>query len=210
MQGKYDQSPIHNLYIWLNMALTNKLIAVGNIDDVLKLILINNGCKFDLDNENAHQNELCIIRDIIDNEYQICFVTGCLGNDANEFYDFIVFNGMKMLVVFLDYFNNISYGTYNSQDPLVQLKISMGNSIYYDAIKKIIEVFYLTSEPMPGGLLTTAMATTQRWNQAIIAIRILNEFKPIDENDVSDIPMDDVKKILDGNINMQLYGIRTM
>jgi hypothetical protein len=63
---------------------------------------------------------------------------------------------------------------------------------------------------MPGGLLTTTMASIQRWNQSIIAIKILNIFKPVDENDVSDIPIEDIKNILEGNIELQLYGIRTM
>ena len=116
----------------------------------------------------------------------------------------------KILIIFIDYFNIITDDSIDKHDPLYELKIAMGNSIYYDAIKKIVEVFYLTSEPMPGGLLTTTMATTQRWNQAIIAINILNEFKPVDENDVSDISMSDIKKILNGKINLQLYGIRTI
>ena len=117
---------------------------------------------------------------------------------------------MKFLIVFIDYFNFIKKEDINENDPLYELKITIGNSIYYDAIKKIVEVFYLTSEPIPGGLLTTTMATTQRWNQAIIAINIINNFKPVDENDVSDIPMEDIKNILNGNIKLQLYGIRTM
>lgn len=207
MLGKYDENPIYNLYRLLNTALTSKLIGSSEIDPILKLILLNNGCKI-YDDRYNHVYQACY--DIIPNEYKVCFIIGMTGNDANEYYDFLIFNGIKTLVVFLDYFRDISYGTYNAQDPMVNLKIAMGNSVYYDAIKKIVEVFYLTSEPMPGGLLTTAMVTTQRWNQAIIAIHILNEFKPIDENDVCDIPMEDIKKILEGNIQLQLYGIRTM
>lgn len=207
MQGKYDENPVYNLYRSLNKTLANKVITCEQIDPILNLILLNNGCKVP---DNSHVKQYQSYYDIIPNEYKVCFITGMTGNDANEYYDFLIFNGAKILVIFLDYFRDISYGTYDSQDPMVNLKIAMGNSVYYDAIKKIVEVFYLTSEPMPGGLLTTAMATTQRWNQAIIAIHILNEFKPIDENDVSDIPMEDIKKILDGNINLQLYGIRTM
>lgn len=208
MQGKYEENPIHELYLILRdiLHMKNKSDVMFNeIDDLFKLILLNNGCKIE-SNNTPHIYTTYIIKE----EYNLCFITGMIGNDANEFYDFVIFNGMKILVIFLDYFNDISYGTYNSQDPMVDLKIAMGNSVYYDAIKKIVEVFYLTSEPIPGGLLTTAMVTTQRWNQAIIAIHILNEYKPVDENDVSDIPMEDIRKILAGNIALQLYGIRTM
>lgn len=206
MLGKYEDNPVFILYKLLNTALTNKLIGCSEIDPILNLMLLNNGCK---EYDDRYHNVYQAYYEIIPDEYNIYFITGMLGNDANEYYDFLIFNGTKILVIFLDYFN-ISYGTYNSQDPMLDLKIAMGNSVYYDAIKKIVEVFYLTYEPMPGGLLTTAMATTQRWNQAIIAIHILNEFKPVDENDVSDISMEDIKKILDGNIKLQLYGIRTM
>ena len=76
--------------------------------------------------------------------------------------------------------------------------------------KKIVEVFYLTFEGIHGGLLTTAMYTTRRWNGSIIAIHILDYFKSVDDNDVSDISMEDINKILDGNIKLQLYGIRNM
>lgn len=207
MQGKYDYNPVYKLYELMDNILMSKVIKCNEIDPVLNLILLNNGCKI---HDNAHIKVYQTSYDIIPNEYKVYFITGMIGNDANEYYDFLIFNGIKTLVIFIDYFNNISYGTYNSQDPMVDLKIAMGNSVYYDAIKKIVEVFYLTSEPMPGGLLTTAMVTTQRWNQAIIAIHILNKFKSIDEDDVSDIPMEDIKKILDGNIELQLYGIRTM
>lgn len=205
MQGKYDNNPIYNLYNSLLINLDDSLRdQYDDIDKMLKLILLNNGCKL---SENSLQlQRKTIIRD----DYMVCYVSGMIGNDVNEYYDFLIFNGMKFLIVFIDYFNFIKKEDINENDPLYELKITIGNSIYYDAIKKIVEVFYLTSEPIPGGLLTTTMATTQRWNQAIIAINIINNFKPVDENDVSDIPMEDIKNILNGNIKLQLYGIRTM
>lgn len=213
MKGKYADSSIHNLYYrmydefrYYNVFRDKISVERGyyDIDELLMAILLNNGCK------SSDKNLCYIYYDIIPDEYQIYFVTGMMGNDANEYYDFLIFNSMKVLIIFLDYFGEIFDGYIADNDSLYQLKASIGNSVYYDAIKKIVEVFYLTSEPMPGGLLTTAMTTTQRWNQAIIAIKILNIFKPVDENDVSDIPMEDIEKILDGNIKLQLYGIRTM
>ena len=214
MQGKYDINPVYELAGILNFELRRYKefeddlpIERGydELDNVLKLILLNNGCRIASD-----KIQYQLIKNIIPNEYQICFITGMIGNEVNDYYDFLILNGMKILVIFIEYFDGLITHFINENDPMYQLKIAMGNSVYYDAIKKIVEIFYLTSEPMPGGLLTTAMTTTQRWNQAIIAINIINFFKPIDENDVSDIPMEDIKKILDGNIELQLYGIRTM
>jgi hypothetical protein len=208
MKGKYDYNPVEIFYQELVNVFTKEYIGDNDydeIDKVLKLILLNNGCKIDSDS-----NPQEIIRIIIPDEYEIRFITGMIGNDANEFYDFLIFNGKKVLIIFEDYFNFVTSGDLNPNNPLYSLKLNMGNSIYYDAIKKIVEVFYLTSEPMPGGLLTTAMATTQRWNQAIIAINIINHFKPVDEYDISDISMEDIEKILNTNQKIQLYGIRNI
>ena len=207
MQGKYDENPIFNLYKSLDTLLISKVLRCSEIDPILNLILLNNGCKV---HNNAHVSQYQVCYDIIPNEYKVYFITGMIGNDANEYYDFLIFNGIKILVIFRDYFNDILTGPVDENDEFYNLKTAMGNSVYYEAIKKIVEIFQSTIEPISGRLLTTAMVTTQRWNQAIIAIHILNKFKPVDENDVSDIPMEDIKKILDGNIELQLYGIRTM
>ena len=209
MTGKHNDSPILNFYKCLEYGIDNIAIEpkgfCGKLDDILAVILLNNGCKV-----RDETIQMQITYNIIPGEYKLCFISNMIGNDANEYYDFLIFDGMKYLIIFSDYFENIiREGEINEDDPLYSLKVTMGNSVYYDAIKKIVEVFYLTSEPIPGGLLTTAMATTQRWNQAIIAIHILNKFKPIDENDVSDISMEDVKNILEGSPAMQLYGIRS-
>ena len=213
MQGRFDFNPICELgrilyiefkhYKQFGYNLPHEC-GYNEIDPIIKLILLNNGCKISSDSKQFQ-----LVKDIIDDEYKLYFITGMIGNDANEYYDFVTFNGTKILIVFIDYFNFITDEFEDKDNPLYELKKSMGNSVYYDAIKKIVEVFYLTLEPMSGGLLTTAMATTQRWNQAIIAIKILNIFKPIDENDVCDMPKTDIENILNGNFNIKLCGIRT-
>lgn len=212
MQGKYENNPINELAnsirteLNYHMLFKNELVDMRGykeLENILKLILINNGCKL---SEDSNQYEYTY--DIIKDEYQLCFITGMIGNDANEYYDFIIFHGMKILIIFIDYFNIIE--NIDKEDQMHDLKNAMGNSVYYDAIKKIVEVFYLTSEPNPGGLLTTAMCTTQRWNCSIIAIHTLNDYKDIDDNDVSDIPIEEVKRISEGNMQLQLYGIRVM
>lgn len=205
MKGKFEFNPIEIFYQELFKGFTEKIsnIEFSELDGVLKLILLNNGCKLNSDVEQYQS-----IRDIIPDEYEIRFISGMIGNDANEYYDFLIFNGKKILIIFEDYFNFVTDDDQEIDDMSRVLQLSIGNSIYYDAIKKIVEIFYLSAEPMPGGLLTTAMVTTQRWNQAIIAINIINNFKHVDDNDVTDIPVEDIEKILNGNIKLQLYGIR--
>jgi len=206
MKGKYGFNPIEIFYDELLKGFTYYNIDTDyeEIDNILKLILLNNGCK-----EDPNSNQYQKISDIIVDEYEVRFITGMVGNDATECYDFLIFNGKKVLVIFVDYFNFLTENEPEETDPY-KLKIIIGNSIYYDAIRKIVEVFYLTTEPMPGGLLTTAMATIQRWNQAIIAIHILNHFKPVDDIDVCDIPINEVNDILNKDIKIQLYGIRNI
>jgi hypothetical protein len=214
MIGKYDENPVQLLYNYLNTEISDfvdnnysviKDNGYKDIDKIINLILINNGCKM-IPNYNILQK----VEPIINSEYNICFITGMLGNDITEYYDFFVFNGTKYLVVFIDYFKITEEINYDiaDDDPSYKLKMAMGNSVYYDAIKKIVEVFYLTFEPMPSALLATTMATAHRWNPSIIAIHILDNFKQVDENDVSDMPLKDIRTIADGNIALQLYGIR--
>ena len=206
MIGKYGYNPIEIFYQELYKGFTDKIKdkEFDVIDQVLKLILLNNGCKIDPDVEQYQE-----IKVIIPDEYEVYFISGMIGNDANEFYDFLIFNGKKVLVIFEDYFNFVTDDDINSKDSIISIIGMMGNSIYYDALKKIVEIFYLTLEPNPGGLLTTSMSTIQRWNQAIIAIKIINFFKPVDDNDIVDMPIEDIQNILNGNTKLQLYGIRT-
>lgn len=214
MIGKYDENPVYTLYHYLYLEINNFVnndfsasedSKYKNLDQIIRLILLNNGCKIASNTEVLQK-----IYPIIESEYNICFITGMLGNDITEYYDFFVFNGTKYLVVFIDYFKITEEINYDiaDNDPSYKLKMAMGNSVYYDAIKKIVEVFYLTFEPMPSALLATTMATAHRWNPSIIAIHILDNFKQVDENDVSDMPLKDIRTIADGNIALQLYGIR--
>lgn len=216
MRGKYDYDPIYKLYgnllSEINLYVTNKSAdkitdyGYTGIDDLAKLILLNNGCKMTAD-EVVFQKIMPIIPD----EYNMCFIYGMIGNDVTQYYDFFTFNGTKNLVIFVEYFNIMQASDDQDSDhesPSHILKTAMGNSVYYDAIKKIVEVFYSTFEPVTSNLLTTAMASTQRWNQAIVAIHILEHFKQVDENDVSDIPLEDIRKIATGATLLQFHGIR--
>ena len=207
MIGRYEESPIYKLYeaLYNEFTMEENSDNKSSIDPLLKLLLINNGCKINEEVEPTQNNIT-----IIPNKLEIYFIANMIGNDANEYYDFLIFNGKKIIVIFTDYFQFVTIKDLDPEDPMYELRMAIGNTIYYNAIKKIVEIFYLISEPMPGGLLTTTMVTTQRWNQAIIAANIINEFKPIDENDICDIPINEVKEMLNKDVRLQLYGIRAI
>lgn len=206
MTGKQDTNILFKFYYMLKDAIINNLsiepyISYDKIDDILKLILMNNGCKASTDN-----NISCKIYNLIPDEYNICFIKGMIGNDANEYYDYVVFDDMKYLIVFIDYFNNMI--TRDSEyDPNTDI---MGNSIYYDALKNIVEIFYVTHYNICNAILRTSFANTMRWNKIIIAINILNSIKTVDDNDVTDVDPEIIKDIVSSNINLSLYGIRVM
>ena len=217
MIGTYSENPIYNLYDYLSESIEQAVYNKFNltkehgyeeIDSLLKAILLNNGCRIASDKPQYQK-----IYNIQDN-YDMYVISGMLGNQTNEYYDFIIFHGIKILVIFVDYFNIAkdyeNLEDHMDYDPEYYLKKAMGNSVYYDALKRIVEVFYMTTEPMANGLLTTSMGSNQRWNQSIVAIHILEYFKTVDENDVSDIPISDVRKIADGNIKLQLYGVKVI
>lgn len=216
MVGTYNENPIFNLYNYLLQSIKQAVDEKFNltekndyteIDSLLKAILLNNGCK--IASDKVQYQKIYNIQ----NNYDMYVISGMLGNEVNEYYDFLFFNGSKILVIFIDYFHIMEENrlvNYNEDDPEYYLKKVMGNSVYYDALKKIVEVFYMTTEPMINGLFHTSMGSNQRWNQYIIAIHILEHFKTVDENDVSDMPISDIRKIADGNIELQLYGIKVI
>ena len=86
----------------------------------------------------------------------------------------------------------------------------LAKSTYYDALKNIVEIFYVTHYNICNAILRTSFANTMRWNKIIIAINILNSIKTIDDNDVTDVDPEIIKDIISSNINLSLYGIRVM
>lgn len=206
MQLKYGEDPVYRLYNALDNEIKNKIICKAKcepIDPILKYVIENNSCKI-ADNVPLTQSRYNLIDD---NEYVIYFIYGALGNDAIEYYDFTIMNGTKILIIFIDYFN-IKTSLPDGDDPSSILAREMGNSVYYDAIKKIVEIFYLTAFPISNGLQATSIMNTMRWNQAIIAIHILNKYLPVTTRDAVDMPMEQIKDILRNNLSLQLYGIR--
>lgn len=208
MKSKYETEPIYLLYEALSKM---KGDISEDMDELTYRILMNNGC-------SASGNIKQMICEIVKDEYNVVLIKGMLGNKSNEFYDYIEFGGIKSLIIFADYFEFVTqqeidnYTYEDRQKPEVALKINMGNSTYYSAIEKIVDIFYLTFSPISNGLLTTAVGTNQRYNRSIIAATIINEYKPIDENDIDDTPLKYMQDVVANKhlLYLKLIGYRSM
>ena len=173
------------------------------IDHLLECLLLNNGCA---GSDGAFQ----LIYDVAE-DYKVHIITGMKGNKANDFFDFVMFNGTKNLIVFIDYFKDIlTASKVNNIKDENNLDFLMGNSFAIDAIMKIVDVFYATYSPALNILNTTVMGMTQRKNGAIIAIHLLEKYKSVDENDIAVMPIQEIREIAEGNVITQLYGIKSM
>lgn len=218
MNAKFDEEPLVDLYKTLREHFRNNIyhdaeLNYNSIDSIIRLILSNNGCGFVNDYVPA-----CEVR-IID-DYYIYFIKDAKANDANEFYDYIEFMGSKYLVIFLDYFDNIKTKEYINELSMITEKTIedtmnelMGNSVYFDAIRKIVDIFIstITTPAIRTNILAaSAAANKYRWAGVIIAADIINEFNPITENDISGLPFDKVLDLISKNIGLTLNGIHTM
>lgn len=178
-------------------------IHQSSVDELLKCLLLNNGC---MEADGNFQ----LIYDMTE-DYKVHIITGMKGNKANDFFDFIMFNGTKNLIVFIDYFKDIlTTSDINNTKDENNLDLLMGNSFAIDALMKIVDVFYATYSPALNILNTTVMGMTQRKNSAIIAIHLLEKYKPVDDNDMTVMPLSEIREIAEGNVITQLYGIKSM
>ena len=170
--------------------------AEDKLDKGLELILHNNGCSL-TDDAKARYIKLKYTEN-----YYIVFVVGAKGNEVNEFFDYIEFHGIKHLVVFWDFFVDI----YKDPAPVI------GRSNYFEAIKKITDVFIATTSPATEViriLATTAAANMYRFSSTFLAAAFLDKYFGITEDDVSLIKYEDLRNMLD-NIELKnlLDGIK--
>lgn len=222
MRTKYDFNPLcmfsDEMYLALhNFIMPNKLPDKNQympIEPLLKKILLNNGCGF---KDGAREKLVQILPD-----YILCFIIGGQGNQANEFFDFVELYGMQYLVVFLDNFKGIktSNETLPDKDKLSSdevisygMNTLMGNSPYFDDIKKLTDVFVSTiynPAIQTQSLAATAAASNYRWAGAIIAGKILNSFRPLTEYDIEGISLNDLMQLINSQnpLNMILSGVR--
>jgi hypothetical protein len=118
-------------------------------------------------------------------------------NEVNNYYDYIEFFGTKYLIIFMDYFENF----FKPEQPEI-----IGRSVYFDAIKKIVDVFISTTTSaaeLMGSLSTTAASNMYRFAGVFIASLIIDELVGLNEDDVSIIAYNDLKYMIT-NISPQL------
>ena len=185
----------------------NESVTNINNDRALKLILQNNGCLFSDNCVYTHK-----FLDYTSN-YGICFIYGAMGNHVNEYFDYIEFYGMKYIVIFMDYFKDFGVKKEPTDDEVNNtLNELMGNSVYFDAIKKIVDVFiYTTVNPslMNSFLSTTSAASNYRYMGIFIAAKIIDEKCGLTENDISIMDYTELKETIDTmSMDLLMIGVR--
>ena len=162
-----------------------------NDEAVMKLMLENNGCAF-TDKSIIHLSTLKSTPN-----YILGFIWDAKANEVNNYYDYIEFFGTKYLIIFMDYFENF----FKPEQPEI-----IGRSVYFDAIKKIVDVFISTTTSaaeLMGSLSTTAASNMYRFAGVFIASLIIDELVGLNEDDVSMIAYNDLKDMIT-NISPQL------
>jgi hypothetical protein len=157
----------------------------------MKLILGNNGCVF----TDKSIIQLSTLKSTPN--YVLGFMWDAQGNAVNNYYDYIEFFGTKYLIIFMDYFENF----FKPEQPEI-----IGRSVYFDAIKKIVDVFISTTTSaaeLMGSLSTTAASNMYRFAGVFIASLIIDELVGLNEDDVSMIAYNDLKDMIT-NISPQL------
>lgn len=179
----------------------------GDYYDDMITLLANNGCRLS-DNLTVYYVDLdCSPIDLI-------FIGGALGNEANEFFDYIEFDGLNAIVIFKDHFANIIHADDPIPDDPVQKDFieNFGNSGYYDDIKRISDIYLaLISNPAVhmNMLAATAAANMYRWNSSIIAAYVLDKIKPITDVDITDMSIEKARRLIT-ELPSRLKGLRIL
>ena len=175
------------------------------------MILMNNGCRL------AEDVELIYVT-LAQSPIDLIFIQHGLGNETNEFFDYIEYadgySDSKALVVFLDYFQKIRRdGDPMPEDAVQRSYVELyGNSEYYDAIKRISDIFIslVTLPAVHMNLMSaTAASNMYRWNSSIIAASIIDKIKPLEDVDVTDMSLDVAHRLIT-NVETRLKGIRIL
>lgn len=176
------------------------------IDNLLKLILLNNGCKM---SDQIYGKSVFIM----DNSYGIYFVIGAIGNDVNKIYDLVDIDGMIYFVIFLDIFKGINdNNTKEVTNDITNYETLFGKSNYFIDICKLVDVFIkMISSPFifTNDFSTTAIANNYRYIPYIIAGHIfLTVRNELTEDDIEGcgIPLPELLKYIYSDLS--LYGIR--
>ena len=209
MTGIYDENPLKELYLKINNAFINSNKLDYGIDTLLRLILENNGCAF-ADNENKINSYKELI---MNGTYTLYFIAGAKGNNINECFDFVEFNGMKYLIIFLDYFKDMKENTHEFSNSIDKEAAEfMGKSIYFNRIVKIVQIFIATISNQAiftPTLSTSAAANIFRYAPDIIAGKIVNNIcGELNENDIDGIDYKTLTRFISNEyFDLTLYGV---
>ena len=215
MKAATDENPLYEFYLeiyneleWLKNNINIEAFPVGkpineDSEALLKLILENNGCAFN-DYPVMHEHTLSNVKD-----YSLLFIYGGKANEKNDCFDYIEFYNYRYLIVFMDYFyeffNNIESSA-GEDDVEGNLNELMGRSVYFDALKKVSDIFISTITPyaeISNTLATTAAANNYRFAGIFIAAKLINDFVGLGQEDQYLIKYTDLMNMLE-NIPMTL------
>lgn len=207
MTGKYDVNPLYKFKEVLDKAIDEYVSGSyvdekNKIDQIAKLILLNNGCTF------ADESYQLIYE--MNEDISVMCIFGAKGNNVNICYDVFEFNGMTYLVIFMDCFDGIDKSLDADNEFDRKAKEFIGYSDYFGTIVNITNKFItITTNPaiLQNGMSTTAAANNNRFVPIIIAGAILNKYHTLTENDIYGIELDYLKELL-GKFKLTLYGIR--
>ena len=212
MKAKYDVDPLVRIYNILNEEIKSYLDFVHNpkyglkykiIDDIIKLILQSNDCKF---------SSYVLAREFkISDDYYLYLVSGAIGNDTNPYYDYIEICGSKYLVVFLDYFKDMKPKPKYNDGSIESIANSfMGNYNYAEAIKTIVEIYIDTCKEYCK-LPTSTCAEFRYYTAPIyISAKILNNLVGFQEEDTGNsmLSYDQIMKSINSiSIEALILGI---
>ncbi len=113
----------------------------------------------------------------------------------------------------MDYFDKFFEKRVSDDDNSVEgnLKRAMGKSIYFDAIKKIVELFISITSPVTGMLNATAAANNYRYAPIFIAATILDHYVSLREEDVSSMDFNMLNSIIDKiSLDLLLLGVKVI
>lgn len=208
MIGKYDVNPLEQFEKILDKAMDEYIggsyVHESNkIDQIAKLILLNNGCSF---TDESYQ---LVYKTVYDNISIMC-IFGAKGNNVNVCYDVFEFNGLTYFVIFMDCFEGLDKPLDADNEFDRKAKEFMGYSDYFDTIVNITNKFIaLTAIPtvLQNGMSTTAIADNYRFVPIIIAGKLLSRYHELTENDIYGTELDYLKELV-GKYPLTLYGIR--
>ena len=214
MKVLYDNNPLYELYSSLSESLISYFKNLSGykkeMDNVLQLILKNNKCEF---RDTVYSKEVYIMN----GNYLLYFISGAVGNKNNDFFDYVELNGLKILVIFVDFFKNIFSDNSHNNSISKALGEVMGRSMYFNIIKNIVYIFNSTSSTTNTEtklLYETSIAKINMLAPDIIGARVLyditNELNEIDIEGSLIEYKDLMDNIINGNIKLVLYGIFTM